>query len=88
MPPSYYKTRKEKKVQLDTEHRVTFMYSEFGCIVDYMIDKFGKENFLLYMKRLIKGNDHDKIFNEVFGIEFNKFLVDFQDHIAETGSLH
>lgn len=88
MPPSYYKTRKEKKVQLDTEHRVTFMYSEFGCIVDYMIDKFGKENFLRYMKRLINDNDHYKIFNEVFGIEFDKFLVDFQNHIAETCSLH
>ena len=84
MPPFDFKTKREDKVKLDVEYRITFMYSEFACIVDYLVEKYGKAKLLLYMKSLIKSNDHDKIFKEIYGIDYNKFLIDFRQFVEKT----
>ena len=54
------------------------MYSEFACIVDYMVQAYGKEKFLQYMKGLLSSSDHDRIFKEIYGIDFENFLQDFK----------
>ena len=84
LPPSYFKTKKENDVKLNVKYRVAFMYSEFACIVDYLVLKYGKTKFLLYMKSLIKSNDHDKIFKRIYGIDFDEFLVDFRKFVEKT----
>lgn len=60
------------------------MYSEFACIVDYLIAYYGKVKFLSYMKSLIKDNDHDKIFKQIYGVDFDKFLIDFRQFVAKN----
>ena len=84
MPPVYFKTGKEDHVKLNAKYRITFMYSEFACIVDYLIKTYGKEKFLNYMKYLLKNDDHDKVFKEIYGIEFDKFLVNFKNYVADN----
>jgi hypothetical protein len=79
MPPEYFKTGKEDDVKLNVKFRITFMYSEFACIVDYLVNTYGKDNFLKYMKELLKENDHDKVFKNVFGISFNQCLINFRN---------
>jgi len=81
MPPFDFKTKREDLVSLNVNYRQTFMYSEFACIVDYLINKFGKEKFLVYMKTLTKENDHDKIFRQVYGIDFEQILIEFKDYV-------
>ena len=88
MPPFDFKTNKEDRIKLDVKYRITFMYSEFACIVDYMISKNGKAKFLAYMKGLIKDNDHEKVFRQIYGIDFDKFLVDFKNFAAENDSIN
>jgi hypothetical protein len=80
--PKLFKTKEEDKLQLNVKYRLTFMYSEFACIVDYLIEKYGKEKFLTYMKSLLNNNDHDKAFKEIFNVEFDKFISDFREHVA------
>lgn len=82
MPPEYFKTKKEDRINLDVQYRITFMYSEFACIVDYLIEKFGKEKFLSYMKELTTISDHDKIFKKIYGIEFGKCITNFRESIT------
>ena len=82
MPPEYFKTKKEDKVPLNVKYRVTFMYSEFACIVDYLVNSYGKEKFLVYMKSLLKNNNHDKVFKEVYGMDFKDFLFNFQKFVS------
>ncbi len=82
MPPEYFKTKNEDRIKLDVQYRITFMYSEFACIVDYLIEKFGKEKFLSYMKELTTISDHDKIFKKIYGIEFGHFITDFSESIT------
>jgi len=60
------------------------MYSEFACIVDYLIVNNGKDKFLTYMKRLLNDNDHDKVFKEIYGVDFDKFLLDFKKFVTEN----
>ena len=82
MPPGYFKTKNEDQITLDVQYRVTFMYSEFACIVDHIIEKYGKDKFLSYFKELTANRDHDKIFKNIYGIEFNKCIQDFRESIA------
>ncbi len=88
MPPDFFKTRKEDGIRLNVENRIPFMYSEFGCMVDYLISSYGKERFLIYMKSLIKKHDHDKIFLQTYGINFDEFLMNFKEHVDHTDNLH
>jgi len=81
MPPKYFKTSKEDDVNLDVKYRITFMYSEFACIVDYLIEKYGKDKFLSYMKKLTNENSHDRVFKKVYGIQFNKSIQDFKESV-------
>lgn len=79
MPPQYFRTKKEDQVKLEVEHRITFMYSEFACIVDYLIKQYGKDKFLKYIKKLTETNNHDNVFINIYNIEFNKFIHDFRE---------
>ena len=84
MPPDYFKTKNEDKIALKVENRIPFMYSEFACVVDYLIANFGKDKFLIYMKSLIKDNDNDKIFKEVYKVDFDKLIKDFEQFVENT----
>jgi len=84
LPPFDFKTNREDKIKLNVKYRITFMYSEFACIVDYLVANYGKDKFLLYMKSLINSNDHDKIFKQIYGIDFDKFIKDFRQFVAKN----
>lgn len=84
LPPFDFKTKREDKVKLDVKYRITFMYAEFACMVDYLVANYGKDKFLLYMKSLMKSNDHDKIFKQVYGIDFDNFIMDFRQFVAKN----
>jgi hypothetical protein len=83
IPPEYFKTKKEDQINLDVPHRITFMYSEFACIVDYIIEKYGKDKLLLYMKTLMNNSKHDQVFKEIFGIDFSKCIQDFRESVVQ-----
>jgi hypothetical protein len=87
LPPFDFKTNRENKVKLNVKYRITYMYSEFGCIVDYLVGNYGKARLLLYMKSLIKDNDHDKIFKQIYGVDFDKFLINFRQFVTENDSV-
>ena len=78
MPPLDFKTKRESQINLNVKYRITFMYSEFACIADYLIIKYGKDKFLSYMKALIKENDHDEIFKKIYGVDFDESIVEFK----------
>lgn len=84
MPPDYFKTSNESKIKLDLKNSVSFMYSEFACIVDYLILTYGKEKLILYMKKLSNNPDNNKEFKEVYGLDFSKVIQDFKIFISEN----
>jgi hypothetical protein len=36
------------------------------------------------MKSLLKDNDHEKIFKQIYGIDFDKFIMDFRQFVAQN----
>ena len=86
MPPDCFKTRREDGVRLDVPYRMTFMYSEFGCIVDYLIESYGRDEFLRYMKRLCKTSDHEGVFDSVFGMRFDTFIEHFRERVTSQSA--
>lgn len=87
MPPASYNSDKEDSVQINVKNRIAFIYSEFGCIVDYMITTGGKDKFLNYMKTLLHNNNHDQVFKDIYGISFDKFLINFKEFIQMRKSI-
>jgi len=60
------------------------MYSEFACIVDYLIEQYGKDIFLSYMKELTHENEHNKIFKEIYGLDFSNFIQNFRESVLSA----
>ena len=83
LPPDLYETSAEDQIPLRVKYRKTFMYSEFACIVDDLVRKFGQTTYLQYMKELLSATDHDAVFKTFFGVEFSDYLVRFR---ATSGS--
>ena len=83
MPPEFFKTKKEDQIHLEVKYRITFMYSEFACIVDYLIENYGRDKFLLYMKALTRNRRHEVVFKEIFGIDFSACISNFNDAVRK-----
>lgn len=73
-------TRK-RKIKLDLKNSISFIYSEFACILDYLIVTYGKEKLMLYIKKLSNNPDNNKEFKEVYGLEFSKAIHNFKNII-------
>lgn len=82
MPPALFGTAGQDNVKLDVEYPMTFMYSEFACIVEDLIDRGGREHFLDYMKALFENRDHDQVFQRFFQVPFFQYLQDFRTEAA------
>lgn len=78
-PPNYFKTAKEDDIILNIENPIAFKYSEFACIVDYLITTYGEEKFYQYMFGLFKNYNHNEVFKNIYKIEFQDFLIKFVD---------
>ncbi len=55
------------------------MYSEFACIVDYLILIYGKEKLILYIRKLSNNPDNNKEFKKIYGLEFSKAIQNFKN---------
>ena len=82
-PPEYFNTVNEDKIILNMKNKIAFIYSEFGCIVDYLIENYGKEKFMQYMIQLLDSHQPDKVFKDLYGIELDSCLVNFKEYVNE-----
>jgi predicted SprT family Zn-dependent metalloprotease len=80
-PPQYYKTSEEEDSQLNLENKIAFLYSEFACIVDYLIERYGEEKFHHYMTELFTNTNHDAVFKKVFNLSFSEFQNEFVEFV-------
>jgi hypothetical protein len=81
MPTEFYGTDREERVRIAARPRTPFIYSEFACIVDFLVTKYGREKFLAYMKDLLDGGDPGKTFTRIFGAGFNEAIGDFRESV-------
>ncbi len=82
--PRDYATAREKRAVLNVKYPIAFMYSEFGYIVDDLIATFGKQKFMQYTRHLFSSLDHERVFKDVYGIDFDGFLLDFRKRVEEV----
>ena len=65
-----------KKFKL--KNKFHFIYSEYGCIVDDLINTYGRNRFIGYYHQLLKNEENEKVFQDVFGISFSDYLEEFK----------
>ena len=63
------KPRKESVKNFPLPNKYWFIYSEFACLVDDLIENYGEEKFIGYMTELLKEKNDKKLFQDIFGIE-------------------
>jgi hypothetical protein len=64
-----------------------FIYSEFGCLVEDLIQNYGKDKFFQYMTEALEEKDDKKLFLGIFGIEFNEYVDGFKNRIGYNSRL-
>ncbi len=79
--PKHYKTINEGRAMPAVINKISFLYSEFACIVDYLVESYGMEKFQDYMIQLLNNKNHDAVFFSVFQIDFEEFLVNFKEQV-------
>jgi len=87
LPPNYFKTSKEDKIIFEIDNPIAFKYSEFACIVEYLIEIYGRDKFHRYMIQLFSDTNHDKVFRKIYGLDFDSFLDEFKNFIINNSSI-
>lgn len=83
-PPEYFETDKEEKIKIDLKNKQAFIYSEFACIVDYIIIKYGQDTFIQYIKALIEEDDNEIIFRKIFNKDIDEVILEFKQAVLES----
>jgi hypothetical protein len=81
--PRDFATRKEDATVLKVPYKAAFVYSEFACIIDDLMDSFGREKVLAYIKALLNESDDMELFRATFGQTFGDYLSSFQRRISQ-----
>ena len=83
LPPRDFGTKNEDATLLKVPNKAAFVYSEFACIVDDLMDNYGREKVLAYIKALFNGSDDLELFRATFRRTFGDYLSDFQRRINQ-----
>lgn len=81
IPPQFYGTKREDEVKLNVKYKEAFKYSEFACIVDYLICTYGREQFIKYMKLLFAESDNNTAFKSIYKKSFDEVISDFRKQL-------
>ncbi len=74
----------EEAKKIPGEYIYKFMYAEFRHFIEYIVDKYGIESLLKYMKMVIRKPDLEKeLFYQVFNVELEKIADDFKNDVLE-----
>lgn len=84
LPPLDFKTNREDKAVINVKYPIAFKYSEFACIVDYLVENYGKDKLLIFMKKLFENSNNNKVFKETYNIEFTDFIQDFKNQVIKN----
>ncbi|MDD5061628.1 MAG: hypothetical protein PHN44_05035 [Candidatus Marinimicrobia bacterium] len=84
MSPGDYKTHRAARASINVKNRAAFIYCEFACIVDYLIETHGREKFQNYIQRLFTTKDYARVFEQIYGIDFDYFIAEFRAHCANN----
>lgn len=82
VPPDDWGTivRKQRKSirDLPLENKMWFIYAEFGCLVDRLLETCGRDEFQRFLRATLTERDISKTFERVFGIGYEGFLKAFR----------
>ncbi len=88
MPPRSFKTRAGDLLELRVKYRWPFVYCEFACLVEYLIETRGSATFDAYLTRLMAGGDADAVFRETYGTDLDAAVQEFRDHVQRPEPDH
>jgi hypothetical protein len=68
-----------KKCKVPKKYK--FAYSEFAYIIDDMINQYGKEKFIDFLKKSLQSDDFYILFKGIYKKNFPQYLTDFKERI-------
>ena len=74
-------TKGETVEAYNSKDKYFFIYSEYGCIVDDLIEIYGKEKFIFFVKESLKADQFYVLFKETYKRDFAAYLTDFKNRV-------
>jgi len=80
-----WKRSSQELREFPLDNKYHFIYSQFGCMVENLIQIYGRERFVAYYQRLLKEGNRQNVFQSACGISFTDYLSDFKNRAREKG---
>jgi hypothetical protein len=85
MPPPLFGTRAGDRVELRVKYPDAFVYSEFACLVDYLVETRGRDTLRGYLERLIAGERQAAAFEASYAMSLDRAVDEFLQHVRGDG---
>ncbi|MCE5239954.1 hypothetical protein LLH23_15950 [bacterium] len=79
VPPEDFATRREDRIPLQVQFRKGFIYSEFACLVDYLVEQYGRDRLLAYVNALMRDSNNARVFRGIYGVDFPAAVAQFRE---------
>lgn len=66
------------------ENKYKFIYSEYGLIVESLIQAYGKDKFDTFLEKSLSENDFYGLFERIYNEEFTEYISKFKKQLTKT----
>jgi len=73
-------------VPLQVQFRKGFIYSQFACLVDFLVQQHGQDRFLAYVRELLHDRNHASAFRRLYGVDFATEVERFRRAAQTAGA--
>lgn len=64
------------------DNKIAFFYSEFGCIINDLILRYGEHKFHQFLNGIITEDNYKEVFFNIYGIRFENYISIFKNDIS------
>lgn len=65
------------------ENKYKFIYSEYGLIVESLIQVYGKDKFDMFLEKSLSENDFYDLFERIYNEEFTEYVSKFKKQLTK-----
>jgi tetratricopeptide (TPR) repeat protein len=82
-----FEKMKGSLVYLDSQQQVELAFAELSTFVEYLINNFGEGKFIEFVKNYKNYDKEERLYKEIFGIEFKNILSGWYENIDKKEEL-
>jgi len=82
-----FEKMKGSLVYLDSQQQVELAFAELSTFIEYLINTFGGDKFIEFVKKYKNYDKEERLYKEIFGIEFKNIVSGWYENIDKKEEL-